>query len=103
MEKKDPLIESSINILNSLQQYKNNVTELNNEIQDQQKDKKILEESIEMMENELSKKKNVTEELHKKRERIFNFIANIEEYKNKISSEYGNLLASIKNEGDVFK
>ena len=57
MEKKDPLIESSINILNSLQQYKNNVTELNNEIQDQQKDKKILEESIEMMENELTKKK----------------------------------------------
>ena len=43
------------------------------------------------------------EELHKKRERILTFIANIEEYKNKISSEYGNLLASIKNEGDVFK
>jgi hypothetical protein len=103
MDKRDPLIEQATNILNSLQVYKNNITMLNEEINDQEKDKKILEESIDMMENELMKKKALMEDLHSKRERIFAFIKNIEEYKSKISSEYNNLLNSIKNEGSVFK
>ncbi len=63
MDKNDPLTECSITILNSLQRYKNNITELNNQIVEQKKDKNILEENINLMEEESEKIKMELEAL----------------------------------------
>ncbi len=49
MERNDPLIETSINILKNLRVFNERISKLDHKIAEEEDDKKILEQNIDML------------------------------------------------------
>lgn len=73
MEKNDPLIETSVNILNSLRIYRENTRKLDEKIMQEEEDKAQLENCLSMMKVEAEKVKNDIEELTAKQQKMVEF------------------------------
>jgi len=95
---KNPLLENATTLVTNLKRLDKLYNDLNVEIRQQEKDKILLEENINLLNNEMQKVNEEREYLEDKRENILLLLEQAEAQKEKMNREYSTLLMNLKKE-----
>lgn len=95
---KNPLIDNATALIVNLKKFDKQYNDLTNEIRQQEKDKILLEENINLLNDELEKLIDERDYLANKREEIFGLLEQAETQKEKMSRDYSMLLMNLKKE-----